>query len=309
MNSSQSTSPILRSQFSRRQFSQMFAATAAFAFSRDAFAAATNNGPSMLLGKTDPFCGLDILRMRYAAGRRPSDDLAGNALTWLVTGQDAFAQKALAEMRGSALPKNGSHAWLTFANWSLAFDWLYEHPGFDEALKSRVAQQLVDGAIATAATPDLQHPDQASYHNYTTRFLGLTAFAVCAVGKHRPHDARVEDLRDKANRAFQNILQVSEIVSPCGSYHESMDYMRITYVPMAMLAELQRTTTGIDPALRFGTYKSFSATYLYKLLPDGTLQFSSTDANGGLLSPSDLPNFEAQASTNRIQCCPQPGSR
>jgi hypothetical protein len=92
---------------------------------------------------------------------------------------------------------------------------------------------------------------------------------LCAVAKHR-HDARVEELRDKAARAFQNILQVSNLVSPKGSYHESMDYMRISYVPMAMLAELQRTTTGVDPALRFGTYRSFADTYLYKLLPDGT---------------------------------------
>jgi alpha-tubulin suppressor-like RCC1 family protein len=37
-----------------------------------------------------------------------------------------------------------------------------------------------------------------------------------------------------------------------------------------------------------------------RLLLDGTLQFSSTDANGGLLSPSDLANFEAQASTNLV---------
>ena len=36
------------------------------------------------------------------------------------------------------------------------------------------------------------------------------------------------------------------------------------------------------------------------LLSDGTLVFTSTDANGGLLSPSDLPNFEAQASTNLV---------
>jgi hypothetical protein len=73
-----------------------------------------------------------------------------------------------------------------------------------------------------------------------------------------------------ASRAFQNILQVSNLVSPKGSYHESMDYMRISYVPMAMLAELQRTTMGVDPALRFETYRSFADTYLYKLLPDGT---------------------------------------
>jgi heparin/heparan-sulfate lyase len=247
----------------------MLAATAAFAFSRNIYAQ-TKSGPSMLLGANDPFCGLDVLRIRYAAGRRPSDDMAGNALSWLVSGQDDFAQKTLAEMRSTTLPAVHSHAWLTYANWALAFDWLYEHPGFDEQLKDSVAKQLLDGAIAMAATPDLKHPEQASYHNYTTRFLGLTAFSLCAVAKHRPHDAKVDELKDKAGRAFQNILQVSDMVSPMGSYHESMDYMRITYVPMTMLAELQRTTTGIDPALRFGIYRSIADTYLYKLLPDGT---------------------------------------
>lgn len=35
-----------------------------------------------------------------------------------------------------------------------------------------------------------------------------------------------------------------------------------------------------------------------QLLPDGTFRLTSTDADGGLLSPSDLANFEAQASTN-----------
>jgi alpha-tubulin suppressor-like RCC1 family protein len=36
------------------------------------------------------------------------------------------------------------------------------------------------------------------------------------------------------------------------------------------------------------------------LLPDGSLQLTSGDANGGTLSPSDLPNFEAQASTDLV---------
>jgi alpha-tubulin suppressor-like RCC1 family protein len=37
-----------------------------------------------------------------------------------------------------------------------------------------------------------------------------------------------------------------------------------------------------------------------KLLPGGALQFASGDMGGGALSPSDLANFEAQASTNLI---------
>lgn len=257
------------SRISRRRFSQM-AASAAFILARSGFAQPTA-GPSMLLAAHDPYCGLDILRMRYAAGRRPSDDLSGNALSWLITGQESFAQKALTEMRSTALPKAASHTWLTYTNWALAYDWLYEHPAFDNALKARVAEQLLDGANAIyKATTDLQHPDQAAYQNYTTRFLGLTTFAVCAVALHHPQDPTVKQLSGNLRDAFQNILQTSNFVSPDGSYHESMDYMRITYTPMALLAELQRTTTGIDPALRFTTYRSFSDTYLYKLLPDGT---------------------------------------
>jgi len=269
MKSSDSGSPIPQLHLSRRQFSHMLAATAAFAFS-GRLHAQTKRGPSMLLGATDPFCGLDILRMRYAAGHRPSDDIAGNALSWLLTGNDDFAKKSLAVMQTTALPAAGSRSWPTYANWALTFDWLYECPAFDQALKDRVAKQLLDGATTMAATPDIKHPEQASFHNYTTRFLGLTTFALCAAAKHLPNDPRVEELRSKAHRAFQNILQVSDIVAPRGSYHESMDYMRIAYVPMVLLAELQRTTTGVDPALRFGIYESFADTYLYKLLPDGT---------------------------------------
>ena len=37
-----------------------------------------------------------------------------------------------------------------------------------------------------------------------------------------------------------------------------------------------------------------------QLLPDGSLQLTSVDANGGQLQPSDLPNFEAQASTDLV---------
>jgi alpha-tubulin suppressor-like RCC1 family protein len=44
------------------------------------------------------------------------------------------------------------------------------------------------------------------------------------------------------------------------------------------------------------------------LLPDGSFQLTSTDADGGLLSPSDLANFEAQASTNLVNWVMLPGA-
>ena len=46
--------------------------------------------------------------------------------------------------------------------------------------------------------------------------------------------------------------------------------MRITWAALVMLAELKRTTTGVDPAQHFSVFRNVGDTYLYKLLPDGT---------------------------------------
>ena len=228
--------------------------------------------PRLLIAARDPFSGLPILRARYAAGVRPSDDLAGWALGYVLTGDDAFARRAIDAMRGSSLPKgNPSRIWRTWIQWSLAFDWLYGHPAFDAALKDRIAAELIEGAARDLALQSLQDPAQASYHNHTLRELVLPAFALAAIEGHPSVEERARPLREQARRALDNILETTELVDPDGSYHESMDYQRITWVPLALLAELRRTTTGDDPARRFSVFRNMGTTYLYKVLPDGSL--------------------------------------
>ena len=51
--------------------------------------------PRLLIGENDPFTGLAILRARYATGMRPADDIAGWALTYLLTKDESFATRAL----------------------------------------------------------------------------------------------------------------------------------------------------------------------------------------------------------------------
>ncbi len=46
--------------------------------------------------------------------------------------------------------------------------------------------------------------------------------------------------------------------------------MRITWAPLAMMAEVRRTTTGEDPAARWSAFRNMGTTYLYKVLPDGS---------------------------------------
>src|ERR1041385_6975478 len=54
--------------------------------------------PRMLIGEHDPLTGFTVLRARYAAGARPSDDIAGWALSYLVTGEESFVRQAVEEL-------------------------------------------------------------------------------------------------------------------------------------------------------------------------------------------------------------------
>jgi Heparinase II/III-like protein len=228
--------------------------------------------PRLLIARHDPFTGLGLLKARYAAGLRPSEDMEGWALSWQLTGQDSFAEQTLAQMRKTHLTAGAkpSRSWVDYARWSLAFDWLFEYRGFDKALKDRVAGELRDGAATMFSTPDFADPAQFSYHNYAVRYLALVAFATAALDGYFDCDQRCQSWRATVAKCVANVLDVSQIVSPQGSYHESLDYMRITWASLVLIAELQRTALGIDPAHHFSVFRNIGDTYLYKLLPDGT---------------------------------------
>jgi hypothetical protein len=145
---------------------------------------------------------------------------------------------------------------------SLAFDWLYGFAGFDAALKDRVAGELVEGAQRMMALQSLANPDQASYHNHTVRELALAVFALAAVEGHPSVEARAAPLREKAARALDNILETTDLVNPEGGYHESMDYMRITWAPLALDGRAAPHDDGRRSARRFGVFRSMGRTPL-----------------------------------------------
>ncbi len=202
---------------------------------------------------------------------RPSNDIAGWALTYLLTNDESFAKRAVEEMRRTHPPeKVGSRTYMDYVRWSLAFDWLYGYKEFDAALKDRIAKELLSGAQRMFQDNALADPSLVSYHNYTVRFLTLASFALAAIEGHPSTETQAAPLLDRARKSLDNVLEISQFVTPEGGYHESMDYQRITYLPMALLAELRRTATGDDPARRYTPYWHYSDTYLYKTMPDGT---------------------------------------
>jgi hypothetical protein len=94
-----------------------------------------------------PLLVFNVLRSRYVAGARPSEAIDGWALTYLLTRDENFAKKAVEEMRRTHPPDLvGSRTYPEYVKWSLAFDWLYNYPGFDAQLKDRVALELLKAA-------------------------------------------------------------------------------------------------------------------------------------------------------------------
>lgn len=228
--------------------------------------------PSLLVTPRDPFSGIELLKARCARGKRPSEDVSGWALSWLLLGDEQSAEKAVAHLKADAPPSSAQpgRAWVDFVAWSLAFDWLSGFSGFDESSRRHVAERLLDGGEKTLARPDLADPSQVSYHNYALRYLALAAFTVAASSRCSATAKRAMELMPRVDKAFSNVLDLTELVTPEGSYHESMDYSRITWVPLALMAELWRSTTGFDPAQRCSLFRNMGRSYLYKLMPDGT---------------------------------------
>ena len=127
----------------------------------------------------------------------------------------------------------------------------------------------MDGAAAMLSTADFADPGEFSYHNYDMRYLALAAFTTAAVDGYPGCGPRCATWPHTISRGLANVLDTTNFVIPEGSYHESMDYMRITWASMTLLAEMQRTT-GVDPAQTFSVFRNIGPTYFYKLLPDGT---------------------------------------
>ena len=227
--------------------------------------------PRMLIGENDPLTGFKVLRARYDAGLRPPDDMDGWALTYLITGDETFAKRALEKIRSTHTPELvGSRTYPEYVKWSLTFDWLYNYPGFDNALKDRVAGELLHAAEKMLQDQGVKDAELASFHNYTVRYLTLALFALTAIEGHPSVETQGAPLRKHARAVLDHILDQTDFITPDGGYHESMDYQRITFAPLAMMAELLRTTENSDPALRYTLFRHYTDTYLYKVLPDGT---------------------------------------
>lgn len=123
--------------------------------------------------------GLKILKDR--------DNAASQAMVWLLTGDQAAADKAIARLKGYALvPKDAFDVWSGLRELALAYDWLYHHPDFTDEIKKHVRKRAF-----ILAEWGLREGDDHVFHNYTwMNNSGLAMWALASYGD----DPRSEQL-------------------------------------------------------------------------------------------------------------------
>ncbi|MFO7899442.1 MAG: heparinase II/III family protein [Planctomycetota bacterium] len=112
------------------------------------------------------------------------------AMVWLLTGDDAAAEKALARLSGYyVVPEDAFDVWFGLRELSLAYDWLHGHPKFTGKLKAKVR----DRAFVLVEKWGLPKGDDHVFHNYTwMNNCGLAMWALASYGD----DPRSKPLMD-----------------------------------------------------------------------------------------------------------------
>jgi hypothetical protein len=120
------------------------------------------------------------------------------AMVWLMTGDDAAADKAIARMRAYDNPQGKGDAFTVYfrlREFALAYDWLYNHPKFTKAIKAEVRKKL-----APLAATGMKISNDHVFHNYVWMSAGGTAlWALATAGDDADADKLYAQIRDRLN--------------------------------------------------------------------------------------------------------------
>ncbi len=120
------------------------------------------------------------------------------AMVYMLTGDRAAADKAVARMRQYRLRKAGDpfEIYFTFRDLALAYDWLYNYEGFTHEIKAEVRANLAP--LAAAA---LKMSNDHIFHNYVWMSGGGTAlWALAIAGEDAEADKLFREVRERLNK-------------------------------------------------------------------------------------------------------------
>ena len=214
--------------------------------------------PRLFVAERDPFAGLPALRARWAAGERPSDGPAGPRALLAplgrrvlraprargAPGRPADRLEGLEPLRPLPEPRDGLRLALRLRGLRRRA----QGPGGGGPRGRGRADARAARRSRTRPRPRTTTTPRASWPSPSSRWPRSRATRRWRPGRRR--------CARRPGARFDNLLEQTELVNPDGGYHESTDYMRITWAPLAMMAEVRRTTTGEDPATRWSVFRN-----------------------------------------------------
>ncbi len=128
--------------------------------------------------------------------RRDRSALA-QAMVWLLTGEPAAAEQAVATLRSYRSPAEVDtfHVFFTLTQFGLAYDWLHDYPGFTPERRAEVRSQVLP-----LAERGLRLADDHMFHNYIWMSAGGVAlWALATAGEDAASDRLFERVRQRFN--------------------------------------------------------------------------------------------------------------
>jgi len=134
---------------------------------------------------------------RMLAQLRSRKSAAAQAMVWLVDGDRAAAEKAMAVMRAYEYPGRGDtfHIYFKLMEFALAYDWLYNYQGFTPQIKAEVRARVLP-----LAQQGLRMTNDHVFHNYIWMSAGGTAlWALATAGEDQRADELFRQIAERFN--------------------------------------------------------------------------------------------------------------
>ena len=131
---------------------------------------------------------------------KSQDHAAAQALVWLLTQDASAADKAIKRMRAYRYPGNVDtfHTFFRLTEFALAYDWLYNYPGFSKQIKSEVRVN-----VAPLTKQGLRATNDHMFHNYIWMSAGgVSLWALATAGEDAASDELFEQIRNRFNNGL-----------------------------------------------------------------------------------------------------------
>jgi hypothetical protein len=212
--------------------------------------------PRLLLRPHDTPLAISLAQLqslpRDAEFRQMLDQLkaqqsaAAQAMVWLLTKDAAAADRAVRRMRAYRYPGQVDtfHIFGRLTEFGLAYDWLYDYPGFTRDIKAEVR-----AGVAPLVAAGLRASDDHVFHNYIWMSAGGVAlWALATAGEDAASDRVFDQIRQRFNQRLYPAWRYLE-----GLPSEPMGYWALyVFTPGAwtLLAAQSATETDLVAKVR-----------------------------------------------------------